>query len=136
MNASKDKEALTFLENFFPDVTTAETDAITISLLHDDGQYDKALDLAQEYSEKYPDDAANNSYLAVGMLPRNPDAAIESALRLANTVMTSKDAEAVAEADAGIGVFLEYVFGYYTAPNTQFCGYQLFYSSVFSEEQK
>lgn len=136
MNASKGKEALTFLENFFPDVTTAETDAITISLLHDDGQYDKALELAQEYSEKYPDDTANNSYLAVGMLPRNPDAAIESALRLANTVMTSKDAEAVAEADAGIGVFLEYVFGYYTAPNTQFCGYQLFYSSVFSEEQK
>lgn len=136
MNASEGEEALEFLENFFPEVTSAEIDSIKISLFHDDGQYDKALELAQEYSEKYPDDAANNSYLAVGMLPRDPDTAIESALRLANTVTTSKDAEEIAKADAGIGVFLEYIFGYYTAPNYKFCGYQLFYSSVFSEEQK
>ena len=136
MNASDDKEALEFLDSFFPEVTAAEIDALKISLFHGDRQYDKALELAQEYSEKYPDDVANNSYLAVGMLPRNPDAAIESALRLANTVTTSNDAEEIAKADAGIGVFLEYIFGYYTAPNYKFCGYQLFYSSVFSEEQK
>lgn len=136
MNASDDKEALEFLDSFFPEVTAAEIDALKISLFHGDRQYDKALELAQEYSEKYPDDVANNSYLAVGMLPRNPDAAIESALRLANTVTTSNDAEEIAKADAGIGVFLEYIFGYYTAPDHNFCGYQLFYSSVFSEEQK
>ena len=136
MNASDDKEALEFLDSFFPEVTAAEIDALKISLFHGDRQYDKALELAQEYSEKYPDDVANNSYLAVGMLPRDPDTAIESALRLANTVTTSKDAEEIAKADAGIGVFLEYIFGYYTAPNYKFCGYQLFYSSVFSEEQK
>lgn len=136
MNASDDKEALEFLDSFFPEVTAAEIDALKISLFHGDRQYDKALELAQEYSEKYPDDVANNSYLAVGMLPRNPDAAIESALRLANTVTTSNDDEEIAKADAGIGVFLEYIFGYYTAPNYKFCGYQLFYSSVFSEEQK
>lgn len=136
LNASEGEEALEFLDSFFPEVTAAEIDALKISLFHGDRQYDKALELAQEYSEKYPDDVANNSYLAVGMLPRNPDAAIESALRLANTVTTSNDAEEIAKADAGIGVFLEYIFGYYTAPNYKFCGYQLFYSSVFSEEQK
>lgn len=136
MNASDDKEALEFLDSFFPEVTAAEIDALKISLFHGDRQYDKALELAQEYSEKYPDDVANNSYLAVGMLPRDPDTAIESALRLANTVTTSKDAEEIAGADAGIGAFLEYIFGYYTAPDHNFCGYQLFYSSVFSEEQK
>ena len=136
MNSSKSKEALEFLNTFFPKITNSETDMITISLLHNDGQYDKALDLAQKHAEKYPNDVSNNSYLAIGMLPRNPDVAIESALRLANTIETSKDAEEIAEADAGIGVFLEYIFGYYTAPNSKFCGYKLFYSSEFSEEQK
>ena len=136
MNSSKSKEALEFLNTFFPKITNSETDMITISLLHNDGQYDKALDLAQKHAEKYPNDVSNNSYLAIGMLPRNSDVAIESALRLANTIETSKDAEEIAEADAGIGVFLEYIFGYYTAPNSKFCGYKLFYSSEFSEEQK
>ena len=136
MNTSKSKKALEFFDSFFPEVTNFEVDMIKISLLHNDRQYDKALDLAQEYAKKNPDDVANNSYLAIGMLPRDADVAIESALRLANTIKTSKDAEEIAEADAGIGVFLEYIFGYYNAPNSQFCGYKEFYSSEFSEEQK
>ena len=136
MNASKDSLALKFLNNFFPEIKNKEIDMITISLLHNDRQYDKALELSQEYAKKYPDDVANNSYLAIGMLPRNSDVAIESALRLAKTIETSNDPTEISEADAGVGVFLEYIFGYYTAPNSQFCGYKLFYSSVFSEEQK
>ena len=136
MNTSSSKKALEFFDNFFPEVTNSETDMIKISLLHNDRQYDKALELAQEYAKSNPDDVANNSYLAVGMLPRDADVAIESALRLANTIKTSKDAEEIAAADAGIGVFFEYIFGYYNAPNSKFCGYKQFYSSEFSEEQK
>ena len=136
MNTSSREKVLEFFDSFFPEVTNSETDMIKISLLHNDRQYDKALELAQEYAKSNPDDVANNSYLAVGMLPRDADVAIESALRLANTIKTSKDAEEIAEADAGIGVFLEYIFGYYNAPNSKFCGYKQFYSSEFSEEQK
>ena len=136
MNTSSSKKALEFFDSFFPEVTNSETDMIKISLLHNDRQYDKALELAQEYAKSNPDDVANNSYLAVGMLPRDADVAIESALRLANTIKTSKDAEEIAAADAGIGVFFEYIFGYYNAPNSKFCGYKQFYSSEFSEEQK
>lgn len=136
MNTSSSKKSLEFFDNFFPEVTNSETDMIKISLLHNDRQYDKALELAQEYAKSNPDDVANNSYLAVGMLPRDADVAIESALRLANTIKTSKDAEEIAAADAGIGVFFEYIFGYYNAPNSKFCGYKQFYSSEFSEEQK
>lgn len=136
MNTSSSKKALEFFDSFFPEVTNSETDMIKISLLHNDRQYDKALELAQEYAKSNPDDVANNSYLAVGMLPRDADVAIESALRLANTIKTSKDAEKIAAADAGIGVFFEYIFGYYNAPNSKFCGYKQFYSSEFSEEQK
>lgn len=136
MNTSSSKKSLEFFDSFFPEVTNSETDMIKISLLHNDRQYDKALELAQEYAKSNPDDVANNSYLAVGMLPRDADVAIESALRLANTIKTSKDAEEIAAADAGIGVFFEYIFGYYNAPNSKFCGYKQFYSSEFSEEQK
>lgn len=136
MNTSSSKKALEFFDSFFPEVTNSEADMIKISLLHNDRQYDKALELAQEYAKNNPDDVANNSYLAVGMLPRDADVAIESALRLANTIKTSKDAEEIAAADAGIGVFFEYIFGYYNAPNSKFCGYKQFYSSEFSEEQK
>lgn len=136
MNTSSSEKALEFFDSFFPEVTNSETDMIKISLLHNDRQYDKALELAQEYAKSNPDDVANNSYLAVGMLPRDADVAIESALRLANTIKTSKDAEEIAAADAGIGVFFEYIFGYYNAPNSKFCGYKQFYSSEFSEEQK
>ncbi len=136
MNTSSNEKALEFFDSFFPEVTNSETDMIKISLLHNDRQYDKALELAQEYAKSNPDDVANNSYLAVGMLPRDADVAIESALRLANTIKTSKDAEEIAAADAGIGVFFEYIFGYYNAPNSKFCGYKQFYSSEFSEEQK
>lgn len=136
MNTSSSEKALEFFDSFFPEVTNSETDMIKISLLHNYRQYDKALELAQEYAKSNPDDVANNSYLAVGMLPRDADVAIESALRLANTIKTSKDAEEIAAADAGIGVFFEYIFGYYNAPNSKFCGYKQFYSSEFSEEQK
>ena len=136
MNTSSSKKTLEFFDSFFPEVTNSETDMIKISLLHNDRQYDKALELAQEYAKSNPDDVTNNSYLAVGMLPRDADVAIESALRLANTIKTSKDAEEIAAADAGIGVFFEYIFGYYNAPNSKFCGYKQFYSSEFSEEQK
>lgn len=136
MNTSSSEKALEFFDSFFPEVTNSETDMIKISLLHNDRQYDKALELAQEYAKSNPDDVANNCYLAVGMLPRDADVAIESALRLANTIKTSKDAEKIAAADAGIGVFFEYIFGYYNAPNSKFCGYKQFYSSEFSEEQK
>lgn len=136
MNTSSSEKSLEFFDSFFPEVTNSETDMIKISLLHNDRQYDKALELAQEYAKSNPDDVANNSYLAVGMLPRDADVAIESALRLANTIKTSKDAEEIAAADAGIEVFFEYIFGYYNAPNSKFCGYKQFYSSEFSEEQK
>ena len=82
MNAGDEKDALTFLEDFFPEVSAKEIEALHISLLHENGEYDEALKEAQVFAEKYPDDIDNLGYLAVGMLPRDPDIAIDSALKV------------------------------------------------------
>ena len=136
MNAGDEKGALTFLEDFFPDVSAKEIESLHISLLHGEGKYDEALKEAQEFAEKYPDDIDNLGYLAVGMLPRDPDIAIDSALKLADIIKNSEDPEQISAADSAIGTFLEYIFSYYTAPNPQFCGFQYFYSKVFTDEQR
>ena len=136
MNAGDEKGALTFLEGFFPEVSAKEIESLHISLLHGEGKYDEALKEAQEFAEKYPDDIDNLGYLAVGMLPRDPDVAIDSALKLADIIETSEDPEQISAADSAIGTFLEYIFSYYTAPNPQFCGFQYFYSKVFTDEQR
>ena len=70
------------------------------------------------------------------MLPRDPDIAIDSALKLADIIKNSEDPEQISAADSAIGTFLEYIFSYYTAPNPQFCGFQYFYSKVFTDEQR
>lgn len=136
MNAGDEKGALAFLEDFFPDVSAKEIESLHISLLHGEGKYDEALKEAQEFAEKYPDDIDNLGYLAVGMLPRDPDIAIDSALKLADIIKNSEDPEQISAADSAIGTFLEYIFSYYTAPNPQFCGFQYFYSKVFTDEQR
>ena len=136
MNAGDEKGALAFLEDFFPEVNAKEIESLHISLLHGEGKYDEALKEAQEFAEKYPDDIDNLGYLAVGMLPRDPDIAIDSALKLADIIKNSEDPEQISAADSAIGTFLEYIFSYYTAPNPQFCGFQYFYSKVFTDEQR
>ena len=136
MNAGDEKGALTFLEDFFPDVSAKEIESLHISLLHGEGKYDEALKEAQEFAEKYPDDIDNLGYLAVGMLPRDPDIAIDSALKLAGIIETSEDPAQISAADSAIGTFLEYIFSYYTAPNPQFCGFEYFYSKEFTDEQR
>lgn len=136
MNAGDGKGALAFLEDFFPEVSAKEIEALHISLLHENGEYDEALKEAQEFAEKYPDDIDNLGYLAVGMLPRDPDIAIDSALKLAGIIETSEDPAQISAADSAIGTFLEYIFSYYTAPNPQFCGFEYFYSKEFTDEQR
>lgn len=136
MNAGDEKGALAFLEDFFPEVNAKEIESLHISLLHGEGKYDEALKEAQEFAEKYPDDIDNLGYLAVGMLPRDTDIAIDSALKLADIIKNSEDPEQISAADSAIGTFLEYIFSYYTAPNPQFCGFQYFYSKVFTDEQR
>ena len=136
MNAGDEKSALAFLEEFFPEVSAKEIESLHISLLHGEGKYDEALKEAQEFAEKYPDDIDNLGYLAVGMLPRDPDIAIDSALKLADIIKNSEDPEQISAADSAIGTFLEYIFSYYTAPNSQFCGFEYFYSRKFTDEQR
>ena len=136
MNAGDEKGRAHVFGRLFPDVSAKEIESLHISLLHGESKYDEALKEAQEFAEKYPDDIDNLGYLAVGMLPRDPDIAIDSALKLADIIKNSEDPEQISAADSAIGTFLEYIFSYYTAPNPQFCGFQYFYSKVFTDEQR
>lgn len=131
--------ALNILDNYFPEVNVKEMDSLRIDVMHIQKKYDEALELAKEYAKKYPEDARNNAYLSIGMLPRDPDVAIDSIVRIAEEyrdAIAKGDKELIVETDVYIGTFLEYAFGYYSPISSTFCSYKEYYQRIFTDEQK
>ncbi|MCR4727597.1 MAG: hypothetical protein K5796_02970 [Lachnospiraceae bacterium] len=121
-------QAKNLFETFFPEITSREMKLTELYLkLEFDGLSSVIDDIELLLSED-PEDASLLTMVAVYTLPKDLDKAVSYGKRIADIVRNTEGKKR-AEADSALGIFMEYMLGYYSP---QFWGtpWQVYYNSL------
>lgn len=121
-------KAKNLFETFFPEVTSREMKLVELHLkLEFDGLASVIDDIELLLAED-PEDASLLTMVAVYTIPKDLDKAVSYGKRIADIVRNTEGKKR-AEADSALGIFMEYMLGYYSP---QFWGtpWQVYYNSL------
>ena len=126
-------KAIKFLEEFKPDVSSADLNALLLVSYRKNREYEKAEDMALKTLKLDEYNVEALTFMSIYKLQSDLDASINYALKLAKVVGEKKDNYVAA--DIALGIYRVYLFGYYEPLDSAFCPYHNFYNDM-SDEQK
>ena len=130
---SGSSKVISFLEEFEPDVLTADMGDTLFVAYKKAGQHDKATEMAEKVLTMDEYNVEALTYLAIHKLQSDLDKSIDYTLKLAKVIEEKKDN--YLGADVALGMWRYYLTGYYEAPDSNFCPYHNFWRDMTEEQQ-
>ncbi len=130
---SGSSKVISFLEEFEPDVLTADMGDTLLVAYKKAGQHDKATETAETVLTMDEYNVEALTYLAIHKLQSDLDKSIDYTLKLAKIIEDKK--ENYLGADVALGMWRYYLTGYYEAPDSRFCPYHNFWRDMTEEQQ-
>ena len=121
-------QAKNLFETFFPEITSREMKLTELYLKLEFDGLSAVIDDIELLLSEDPEDASLLTMVAVYTLPKDLDKAVSYGKRIADIVRNTEGKKR-AEADSALGIFMEYMLGYYSP---QFWGtpWQVYYNSL------
>ncbi|MCR4727676.1 MAG: hypothetical protein K5796_03375 [Lachnospiraceae bacterium] len=121
-------KAKNILETFFPEITSREMKLTELYLKLEFDGLSAVIDDIELLLAEDPEDASLLTMVAVYTLPKDLDKAVSYGKRIADIVRNTEGKKR-AEADSALGIFMEYMLGYYSP---QFWGtpWKVYYNSL------
>ncbi|MBP5151372.1 MAG: hypothetical protein ILP13_00505, partial [Lachnospiraceae bacterium] len=121
-------KARNVFETFFPEVTNREMKLAELYLRLEFDGLDSVIDDIELLLSADPEDASLLTMVAVYTLPKDLDKAVDYAKRIADIVRKTEGKKR-SEADAALGIFMEYFLGFYS-PQYWGTPWKVYYNSL------
>lgn len=122
---------ITFLEEFKPNIINSYIGDLLMLAYKSKGDYEKAEELALKTVNIDKTNSEALAFLSIYYLQSDLDKSIDYAIKLASTLENGINLRS----DISLGMYAQYLFGYYEPMDSRFCPYNNYYKDM-SDEQK